>query len=93
MTMFYLPSEHRREFLNVIERAHTLIYSPLRTSNFIRIDDATIIDVPTVHIKSTRHKFGQPYKVVSSALLSQLQVIPPEAVYVFLRELVELPNE
>lgn len=93
MTMFYLPPEHRKKFLNVIELAHTLIYSPLHTSNFIRIDDPTIIDVPTVHIKSARHKFGQPYKLINTSIMAQLQVIPPEAVYVFLRELVGLPNE
>ena len=93
MTIFYLPPEHRREFLNVIELAYTLIYSPLCTSNFIRIDDATIIDVPTVHIKSARHKFGQSYKLINTSIMAQLQIIPPEAVYVFLRELVGLPNE
>ena len=93
MTLFYLPPVHRSKFLNVIELAPTLIYSPLRTGNFIRIEDATIIDVPTVHIKPARHKFGQPYKVVSSALLAQLQVIPPEAIYAYFRELGGLPNE
>lgn len=93
MTMFYLPPAHRREFLNVIELAHTLVYSPLRTGNFIRIEDSEINGVPTVHVKAARHKFGQPYKLINTSLMAQLQVIPPEAVYVFLRELVGLPNE
>lgn len=93
MTIFYLPPKHRREFLNVIELAPTLIYSPLHTSNFIRIDDATVIDVPTVHIKSARHKFGQSYKLINTSIMAQLQIIPPEAVYVFLRDLGGLPNE
>ena len=93
MIMFYLPPEHRSKFLNVIELAPTLIYSPLHTSNFIHIHDATIIDVPTVHIKSARHKFGQSYKLINTSTMAQLQIIPLEAVYVFLRELVGLPNE
>ena len=93
MRIFYIPTAHRREFLNVIELAHNVIYTPLENSRYVRFHDATLIDLPTVHIKPVRHKCGQPYKVVSSALLAQLQVIPTEAVYVFLRELAELPNE
>ena len=93
MTMFYLPPEHRSKFLNVIKLAPTLIYSPLHTSNFIHIHDATIIDVPTVHIKPARPQFGQSYKLINTSIMSQLHIIPPEAVYVFLRDLVGLPNE
>ena len=93
MRIFYIPSEHREDFINVISKAHNIIYTPLKDSRYVRFHDTTLNDLPTVHIKPARHKFGQPYKVVSSALLAQLQVIPTEAVYVFLRELAELPNE
>lgn len=93
MRIFYIPPEHREDFINVISRAHNIFYTPLEDSRYVRFHDATLNALPTVHIKPARHKFGQPYKVVSSALLAQLQVIPPEAVYVFLRELVGLPNE
>ena len=93
MRIFYIPSEHREDFINVISKAHNIFYTPLKDSRYVRFHDATLNDLPTVHIKPARHKFDQPHKVVSSALLAQLQVIPPEAVYVFLRELAGLPNE
>ena len=93
MRIFYIPSEHREDFINVISKAHNIIYTPLEDSRYVRFHDASLNDLPTVHIKPARHEFGQPCKAVSSTLLAQLQVIPIEAVYIFLRDLVRLPNE
>lgn len=93
MTIFYIPPEHREDFINVISKAHNIVYTPLRDSNYVRFHDATLNDVPTVHVKPARHGFNKPRRVITSNIMAQLNLIPSEAVYAYFRELGGLLNE
>ena len=93
MTVFYLPPEHRSKFLNVIELAPNIIYTPLKDSRYVRFHDATLNDLPTVHIKPALYNVSKAYRVITSNIIAELNIIPPEAVYAYFRELGDLPNE
>lgn len=93
MTMFYLPPEHREDFINVISKVHNIFYTPLEDSRYIRFHDATLNGLPTVHIKPALHSVSKSYRVITSNIIAELNIIPPEAVYAYFRELGDLPNE
>ena len=93
MTVFYLPPEHRSKFLNVIELAPNIIYTPLKDSRYVRFHDATLNDLPTVHIKPALYNVSKSYRVITSNIIAELNIIPSEAVYAYFRELGGLPNE
>ena len=93
MRIFYIPSEHRRKFLNVIELAPNIIYTPLEDSKYVRFHDATLNGLPTVHIKPALYNVSKSYGVITSNIIAELNIIPSEAVYAYFRELGDLPNE
>lgn len=93
MTIFYLPPEHREDFINVISKVHNIFYTPLEDSRYIRFHDATLNDLPTVHIKPALHSVSKSYRVITSNIIAELNIIPSEAVYAYFRELGGLPNE
>ena len=93
MRIFYIPSEYREDFINVISKAHNIIYTPLKDSRYVRFHDATLNDLPTVHIKPVLHNVSKPYRAITSNIMAELNIIPSEAVYAYFRELAGLPNE
>lgn len=93
MRIFYIPSEHREDFINVISKAHNIFYTPLKDTRYVRFHDATLNGLPTVHIKPALYNVSKSYGVITSNIIAELNIIPSEAVYAYLRELGDLPNE
>lgn len=93
MRIFYLPSEYREDFINVISKAHNIFYTPLEDSRYVRFHDATLNNLPTVHIKPALHNVSKPYGVITRNIIAELNIIPSEAVYAYFRALGDLPNE
>ena len=93
MRIFYIPPEHREDFINVISRAHNIFYTPLEDARYVRFHDATLNALPTVHIKPALYNVSKSYRVITSNIIAELNIIPSEAVYAYFRELGDLPNE